>query len=74
MLETAFIHHDISQAKSLPPSVFSDNSFLQLELDTIFSHNWLLLPNPIDVKETLSELVKIRGNYIPTSLLDEGSL
>jgi len=70
-LEQYYVHHDISQAKYFPPSVFSSPSLLQLEMDALFTKSWLLIPNPTDKSENLSDLLKIRGNYYPTSLLEE---
>ncbi len=58
---------DVRRAETLPSSAFTDERFLELELATIFSGCWLLVP-----PEGFSEdLLKPRGARVPFTLLDK---
>ncbi len=58
---------DIAKARTLPASTFTDPSFLELELGTIFASSWLLAPPAIE-GHTLAELLA-PGRHAPVSLL-----
>lgn len=54
------VHEDIRLAESLPATAFTDASFLERELETLFARSWLLLPDtPPAETET----------HVPVSLL-----
>lgn len=70
-----FVDPDIARAESLPDRAFFDPAFLDLELSTIFSRNWLLLPERSweelrSDPRSLSELLTVRGAYLPITVLD----
>jgi len=65
----------IEKARTLPPRAFSDPAFLELELATIFSREWLLVPQRSAdelraEQRSLSELVRLRGSRVPITVLD----
>ncbi len=65
-----FVDVDIGKAESLPASAFTSEEFLQLELRTIFSKTWLLVPEPGEKgSASLSDLLMTPGSRVPFSLL-----
>ena len=66
---------DPRHAETLPPEAFTSQAFLDLELDTLFRAEWLLVPQrPAqelrDDPRSLADLVRRRGSRAPVSLLD----
>jgi choline monooxygenase len=66
---------DIRAARTLPPRAFTDPAFLELELATIFSRCWQLVPQRSSEElradsRSLMELVSLRGSHVPVALLD----
>ena len=75
-LDELMVGADIQTAKSLPPHAFTDPRVLQLELQTVFNHNWLALPQRTDKQlgndpRSLREIIEAPGSNVPLSLLDE---
>ena len=75
-LETSdlVVDEDVRLAESLPVRAFTDPAVLQLELDTIFSSSWLLVPERSAEElsqdpRTLAELLAPRGARVPATLL-----
>ena len=67
--EQCTVDDDIRRAESLPAAAFVDDSFAQLELDTIFKTAWQFLPDRGDDPRPLDEQVASRGTRVPISLL-----
>lgn len=70
------VDDDIRKALSLPPEAFVDPDFLKLELDTIFKHSWLFVPQrPMaelrDDPRSLAAMMSRRGARAPVSILDK---
>src|SRR5713101_4727842 len=67
-----FVDANIGRAESLPASAFTGEEFLQLELRTIFSKTWLLIPDQGEKgSASLSDLLRTPGTRVPFSLLDK---
>jgi len=71
-----FVDPDVAVARSLPSASFTEPSFLDLELSTIFGRHWLLAPQRTAAElrvdsRSLGELVRLRGSMAPLSLLDQ---
>ena len=60
-----YVDPDIRRAESLPASAFTDEKFLELELETIFTNSWLLVPP----QERPQDFLKAQGARAPISLL-----
>lgn len=69
--EEFFVSEDIADARSLPARAFTDRAFLRLELDTVFTRSWLLIPEASgpDGGPSLAGALKIRGARAAFSLL-----
>ena len=69
--EDFYVDPDIQRAETLPASVFTSEDFLQLELKTVFSNSWFLVPQPSDLvgSGSLSDFLKRKGAHIPFSVL-----
>ncbi|MFI5270246.1 MAG: Rieske 2Fe-2S domain-containing protein, partial [Chloroflexota bacterium] len=70
-----FVDPDIARAETLPARAFRDPDFHALELATIFSRNWLFVPQRTadelrSDSRSLAELLSLRGSHLPISLLD----
>ena len=64
---------DIRRAESLPPSAFTDPDFLDLELATLFSKTWLLVPQDVVSKNgpvSIVESLEKTGSRVPLNLLE----
>ncbi len=67
-----FVDPDIRKAETLPAYSFDDLDFLALELKTIFSKTWLLVPereNPEKSSASTADFLKTPGSRVPLSLL-----
>lgn len=65
-----YVDPDPGKAESLPYRAFTDPQFLDLELDTIFRKNWVLLPSrSSDEMTPVTKLANKQGLRIPISLL-----
>ena len=69
------VHEDPREAETLPASAFTSQDFLDLELDTLFRSQWLLVPErpAAELREdprSLQDLVRRRGSRAPVSILD----
>jgi len=66
-----FVDPDIRRAESLPDSAFTDPSFLELEMKTIFNETWMLVPHYGSPSRStaFSELPNKPGSRAPFSLL-----
>ena len=60
-----FVDPDIRRAESLPAAAFTDEEFLELELRTIFTKTWLLIPP----ENHSPDFLKPQGARVPFSLL-----
>ncbi len=74
--KTFYVDPDIRKAESLPAEAFANPNFLNLELQTIFTRTWLLVPERSqqdlrDDPRALEELVKLRGARMPFTLFDK---
>jgi len=56
---------DIRRAESLPAAAFTDEEFLELELRTVFTKTWLLIPP----ENHSPDFLKPQGARVPFSLL-----
>jgi choline monooxygenase len=62
---------DIRIAEGLPASAFTDREFLARELATIFSNEWLVVPERGgDDPRPLDEQLAARGSRVPVTVLD----
>ena len=66
--EDFFVDPDIRKAETLPPRVFTDERFAELERDTVFQKSWLLVPASHEMP--FSELLQTGGSRYPFTLLD----
>jgi len=67
-----FVDPNIDRAESLPASAFVDPEFLELELETIFAHTWLLAPRENDSQDglaTSTDPIGKTGSRVPFNLL-----
>ena len=69
------VDKDIAKAEGLPARVFTDPAILELELETIFKKNWLLVPESSaeDARTDArpwDERLKQRGARAPLTMLD----
>ena len=67
-----FVDADIRRAESLPASAFTDEQFLELELRTIFTKTWLLVPEQDfsgKNSASLTELLRSPGSRVPFNML-----
>ena len=67
-----FVDPNIDRAESLPASAFVDPEFLELELETIFAHTWLLAPRENDSQDglaTSTDPIGKTGSRFPFNLL-----
>ncbi len=65
---------DVRRAESLPASAFTDEKFLELELQTIFAKTWLLVPEQDTFGKKaalLTEFLKSPGSRVPFNMLDK---
>lgn len=74
--ETFYVDPEIRKAESLPAEAFANPNFLNLELQTLFTRTWLLVPERSqhdlrDDPRAIGELVKLRGARSPFSLLNK---
>lgn len=70
-----YVDREIRKAESLPAEAFANPNFLNLELQTLFTRTWLLVPERTqqdlrDDPRSLQELVKLRGARVSFTLLD----
>jgi choline monooxygenase len=63
------VDDDIRRAEGLPAAAFTERSFLERELATIFARAWLVVPERGDDPRPLDEQVAARGARVPVSLL-----
>lgn len=66
---------DPATAETLPPVAFTDPAFLARELETVFAHHWLLVPERPGVEHRenprgMAECVATRGARAPFALHD----
>ncbi len=69
-----FVDPDIRKAETLPAYSFDDVDFLDLELKTVFSKTWLLVPereNPEEGSASTADFLKTPGSRVPLSLLGQ---
>ncbi len=70
--KNCYVDPDIRKAETLPAPAFSDPEFLSLEVKTLFSKTWILVPEH-DVPEkgpaSMSEFLRLSGSRVPFSLL-----
>lgn len=67
-----YVDPDIRRAESLPASAFTDEEFLERELETIFSRTWLFIPQDLrDGPGSLWESMKPEGSRVPFSILNK---
>ncbi len=67
-----FVDPDIGKAETLPAYAFDDPDVLALELKTIFSRAWLLVPeeaSPKDGSVGSAEFLNAPGARLPFSIL-----
>ena len=65
---------DVAKAETLPARAFTDNAILELELETIFKREWLLVPEPTGAEARTdsrpwAEKLKQRGARSPIEFL-----
>ena len=67
-----FVDPDIAKAESLPAYAFDDLDVLDLEMKTLFSRSWLLVPDENGAKEGDDSAGFLRqpGSRVPISILD----
>ena len=75
-MKDLFVHPDIRKAEGLPARAFLDPDVLALELKTIFTREWLLVPelSGADARtdpRPWDERLKSRGARAPVSLLEK---
>ena len=75
MSRDLLVHDDIAKAESLPARAFTDAAVLERELETIFSREWLLLPEPMGDEARADsrpwpERLAQRGARAPLTLVD----
>src|SRR2546425_11820519 len=65
-----FVDPDIRRAESLPDSAFTDPSFLELEMETIFNKTWMLMPSHGSPSRStaFSEFPNTPGSRVPFAL------
>ncbi len=71
---TFYVDREIRRAKTLPAEAFTSPEFLKIELQTIFSKTWLLVPERSQQElrndpRALKELLKLRGARVPFTLI-----
>ena len=71
-----YVDADIGKAQTLPVQAFRDPHFLDFEFRTIFSRNWLFVPQKTQPElrkdaRALQEILQIRGVQVPFSLLNQ---
>ncbi|MBI2122131.1 MAG: Rieske 2Fe-2S domain-containing protein [Candidatus Sungbacteria bacterium] len=74
-----YIDENITEALALHPSTFHNPEFLQKELDTIFSHSWLFVPQRAEKEmkkdpRPLAEVLQEAGSYFEFTLFDSEPL
>lgn len=62
------VDDDIRRAETLPASAFTDRSFLDAELATLFADSWQVLPERGDDPRPLEEQLAPRGSRVPATL------
>lgn len=72
----AFVDSEITHARTLPASAFTDPAFLDAELRTLFARHWVLIPQRPsselrDDPRSLSEMLRTRGARAPVSVMDK---
>jgi len=66
-----FVDPDIAKAETLPAYAFEDPDVLSLELKTLFSKAWLLVPESSSGQDSSRmEFLKSPGSRVPFSILD----
>ena len=73
--EDFIVDGDIATARTLPPHAFTEPEFLERELATIFSRNWLFVPQRTAGElradpRSLTDLLRLRGSHLPVTMLD----
>ncbi len=68
-----FINSNVGKAETLPPAAFTNEDFLEQELNTIFTKTWQFIPQRsthelLDDSRSLKEQVARRGAQAPFSL------
>jgi choline monooxygenase len=63
------VDDDIRRAEGLPAAAFTERSFLDRELATLFARAWLVVPEHGDDPRPLDEQVAARGARVPVTLL-----
>jgi choline monooxygenase len=67
--DDCWVDDDIRGAEGLPAAAFSERSFLERELATIFARAWHVLPEQGDDPRPLAEQVAARGARVPVTVL-----
>ena len=72
--EAFAVDADIRRAESLPARAFTEPEFLARELETIFEHAWLIVPEPTggahgDDARALADQTRSRGSRVPVGQL-----
>ena len=75
-MKDLFVHANIRMAEGLPARAFSDSDILNRELKTLFSHEWLLVPEPSGAEARSDsrpwlERLKQRGARAQVSVLEK---
>ena len=63
-----FVDDDIRRAETLPASAFTERSFLDAELATLFANTWQVLAERGDDPRPLDEQLAPRGSRVPATL------
>ena len=70
MRDPLHVDEDIRHAEGLPPAAFTQPSFLERELATIFARSWLVVPEKGDDPRPLDEQLAARGSRVPVTVVD----
>ena len=75
-MKDLLVDKDITKAEGLPARAFTDPAVLAAELETLFTHRWLLVPEPSgsDARKDSrpwEERLKQRGARAPVELLEK---
>jgi choline monooxygenase len=68
-LDDVRVDAEIALAETLPARAFTDVSFLELELRTLFARSWILVPPALEDGRTLGEVLAPAEAYAPIGLL-----
>ncbi len=74
-LDSFYVDPDVRCAETLHPSMFTDPTWLELEIERVFGRTWLFVPQRTaaesrDDPRELADLVRLRGSQAPFHLID----